>query len=231
MPSSPVPGVEFVAYLIVMESVSWNYDLFRREFRFGKLYGRLLSQAKFKLYDASQLNLGLRLPANASLCDWLSLCVDQVSSSQFALLLMIIHGIWHARNALLWENKVANPALVSHISKLQLSKFIKARLGLVSRPLQVLKRWSPPLAGWVKINVDGSFLSRSNMGGVGGVFRDKTGSYAGGFVCQIPYASCFTMVKFLAVREGIRWAVERNLDCIIVECDSLQVVQVVGSRF
>ncbi|KAM1162324.1 hypothetical protein ACFX2B_001309 [Malus domestica] len=39
------------------------------------------------------------------------------------------------------------------------------------------------------------------------------------------------MVKFLAVREGICWAVERNLDHIIVECDSLQVVQVVGSRF
>ncbi|KAB2598279.1 protein TIME FOR COFFEE-like [Pyrus ussuriensis x Pyrus communis] len=77
------------------------------------------------------------------------------SSSQVALLLMIIHGIWRARNALLWENKVANPAL-----------FIKARPGPISRPLQVLMHWSPPLVGWVKVNVDGSFLSGSNVGGV-----------------------------------------------------------------
>ena len=45
------------------------------------------------VFDASQLNLGLSLSANASLCDWLSLCVDRVSSNQFALLLMIILGI------------------------------------------------------------------------------------------------------------------------------------------
>ena len=39
------------------------------------------------------------------------------------------------------------------------------------------------------------------------------------------------MVELLAAREGIRWVVERKLDNIIVECDSLQVVQAVGSRF
>lgn len=118
------------------------------------------------VYDASNLNLGLSLPVTASLYDWFSLCLDQVSSSQFTLLLMIIHDIWRARNVLLWENKVANPALVSHFSKLQLSEFLKAKPSSVSRPLQMLLRWSPPLVGWVKINVYGSFLSGSNMGGV-----------------------------------------------------------------
>ncbi|CAN6684726.1 unnamed protein product [Malus baccata var. baccata] len=62
-------------------------------------------------------------------------------------------------------NKVANPTLVSHLSNLQLS--------------------NPLSAGWVKINVDGSFISGSNMGSVGGVFRGEVGSYAGGFVCFV----------------------------------------------
>ncbi|RXI01388.1 hypothetical protein DVH24_014737, partial [Malus domestica] len=68
--------------------------------------------------------------------------------------------------------------------------------------------------------------SGSNVGGVGGVFRDEAGSYAGGFVRQIPSASCSTMVEFLAVHEEICWAMEMNLDRIIVECDSLQVCYV-----
>lgn len=45
------------------------------------------------VYDASHMQLGLRLPANASFYDWLSLCVDEVSSRQFAILHMFIHGI------------------------------------------------------------------------------------------------------------------------------------------
>lgn len=124
-----------------------------------------------------------------------------------------------------------NPALVSHLSKLQLTKFVKAKPGPASRPPQVLINWNPPPAGWVKINVDGSFLFEYNVGGVGGVFCDEFGSYARGFVRQIPSASSPTMVEFLAVREGIHWAAERNLDRVIVECDSLQVVQAVWSRF
>ncbi|KAM1723207.1 hypothetical protein ACFX11_021819 [Malus domestica] len=55
---------------------------------------------------------------------------------------------------------------------------------------------------WVsEINVDGSFLPRSNVGGVGAVFHDESGSYVGG-----------------------------NLPKVIVESDSLQVVQAIGSR-
>ncbi|KAB2599540.1 hypothetical protein D8674_009811 [Pyrus ussuriensis x Pyrus communis] len=68
---------------------------------------------------------------------------------------------------------MVNPDLVSHLSKLQLTEFVKAKLGPASRPPQVLSNWNPSPAGWVKINVDGSFLLGSNVGGVGGVFRDE----------------------------------------------------------
>lgn len=113
---------------------------------------------------------------------------------------------------MLWENKVVNPALVSHLSKLQLAEFVKANPDPISRPLQASSSWSPFSAGWVKINVDGYFLPGLNVGGVGGVFHDKVGIYAGGFVRQISPASSPTMVEFLAVRKGICWVVERNLD-------------------
>lgn len=61
------------------------------------------------------------------------------------------------------------------------------------------------------------------------VFRNEVGSYAGGFVRQISPTSNLTMVELLAVRDGVYWAVERNLQQIIVKSDSLQVVQAIGS--
>lgn len=97
-----------------------------------------------------------------------------------------------------------------------------------SRASQAPTSSSLPQAGWIKINVDGSLNSATNLGGVGAVFRDEAGSYAGGFVRQI-HASSPTMVELLTVRDGLCWTMQRNLLRIILESDSLQVVQAIGS--
>ena len=36
-------------------------------------------------------------------------------------------------------------------------------------------KWEPPLAGWVKLNVDGSFVEQSGESGVGVIARDNEG--------------------------------------------------------
>ncbi|CAN6713261.1 unnamed protein product [Malus baccata var. baccata] len=64
--------------------------------------------------------------------------------------------------------------------------------------------------------MDGAFRAASEVGGIGVVFRDKVGSYAGGSFVELPI-------------EGLHWALQRNVQCIILECDALQVVQGVGS--
>ncbi|RXH75234.1 hypothetical protein DVH24_029955 [Malus domestica] len=67
------------------------------------------------------------------------------------------------------------------------------------------------------------FLAASNLGGVGAVFCDEANSYAGGFVRQISSALNPIMIELLAVRDGVCWAMQRNLPQIIVESDSLQI--------
>jgi hypothetical protein len=37
------------------------------------------------------------------------------------------------------------------------------------------RRWSPPLAGWVKLNIDGSYHPEPRTDGVGMVLRDDNG--------------------------------------------------------
>ena len=103
----------------------------------------------------------------SSVCDWVSLCVSSLPTSQLALFLILIHSIWRARNSLLWDAKVENPALVSHLTKLHLDEFTKAKPRFQSRPIQASSFWCPPPPGWIKINVDGSLIVATNLGGVG----------------------------------------------------------------
>ncbi|KAB2628729.1 protein phosphatase 2C 51 [Pyrus ussuriensis x Pyrus communis] len=129
------------------------------------------------------------------------------------------------RNALLWDGKLENPTLLSYAANLQLEAFTNAQ----PRPLQLNSRWSLPPTGWVKVNVDGAFCAASQLGGIGVVFHDEVSSYAGGFIHRVSNVNNPYMVELMAAREGLYRAVQRNMQCIFLESDALQVIQGVGS--
>lgn len=87
------------------------------------------------------------------------------------------------------------------------------------------KRWTPPPAGWVKLNVDGSYHPDSRTGGIGMVLRDDTGGIIFSscrylFTCASPLIEA----ELATCREGcaltIKWS---NLPCII-ESDCQEMV-------
>lgn len=80
--------------------------------------------------------------------------------------MVLINAIWRARNSLLWEDKHASPALVSQLAGLYLSHYHSAQPAPLHRLQQSPSHWSPPPVHWMKINVDGSFCSSTNSGGV-----------------------------------------------------------------
>ncbi|KAM1574335.1 hypothetical protein ACFX1Z_043686 [Malus domestica] len=171
MPPSPIVGVEYVAELIVPETTSWNINLVKDLFPPDEAALILVTPLSCRLppgfffaivfegsfgvesymeggYTGSSSELALHVFKDCSFTR------EVYASSHLSL------GL---RNLLLWDDKVSNPALVSHLGVIALDS---------------------PLAGWMKVNVDGSFLVGSNIGGVGAVFRNKVDSYAGGFVVQ-----------------------------------------------
>lgn len=77
--------------------------------------------------------------------------------------------------------------------------------------------------------MNGAFRAASQVGGIGVVFRDEASNYARGFVRKINHANNPYTVELMAIREGLYWAMQRNMQCIILENDALQVVQGVGS--
>lgn len=86
--------------------------------------------------------------------------------------------------------------------------------------------WTPPSPNRIKINVDGSFSSTTGARGIGGVFRDYSGTVLLHFAKQVKVNSAI-YAEVLAIKEGIliaaafRWSDVAPLD---IESDSTNVI-------
>ncbi|KAJ1398158.1 Ribonuclease H domain [Sesbania bispinosa] len=83
--------------------------------------------------------------------------------------------------------------------------------------------WSPPPAGYVKLNVDGNFCNESKAMYTGGVLRDADGGWLCGFSSQ-ECAGSVLMAELLAVLRGLVFAWNRGEKKLLCEFDSLEVL-------
>nr|CAD1840029.1 unnamed protein product [Ananas comosus var. bracteatus] len=90
-----------------------------------------------------------------------------------------------------------------------------------------LVSWRPPPEGWVKLNADGSFVSRDSNGGAGFVARDCNGHFlfAGASDCRgvDPLYS-----ELCGIRSALTEAKNAGLPRVILESDSSSAVHLVG---
>lgn len=89
------------------------------------------------------------------------------------------------------------------------------------------RRWEKPHAGWMKLNVDGSFDLNSGSGGLGVMLRNssvKSIFSASGFIerCSSPLEA-----ELIACKEGIIMALQWTLLPIIVESGCLVAVNMI----
>ncbi|KAI4313578.1 hypothetical protein L6164_026543 [Bauhinia variegata] len=83
--------------------------------------------------------------------------------------------------------------------------------------------WQFPKKGWIKCNVDGSFLSKKGSAGCGGVYRDAKGNWLYGFSKKLVYSN-LTTAEIEAIYTGLKVAWERGYKKIIIESDSTAAV-------
>ncbi|VAH43766.1 hypothetical protein VPH35_027838 [Triticum aestivum] len=163
------------------------------------------------------------------------------------MLLMTLWRIWHIRNEVI-HHKPAPPMeasrryLVSYLDslvglKIDLSSDPSKGKSLVTydRPLKnphvrivesTLVKWCPPMAGWVKLNTDGSF-AENGTAGAGMVLRDDKGN--------VIYSACRELfscreileAELCACMEGLSFAIQRSDLPIIIEMDSIIAVKLI----
>ncbi|RYR27984.1 hypothetical protein Ahy_B01g052067 [Arachis hypogaea] len=88
----------------------------------------------------------------------------------------------------------------------------------------LLIRWYPPVEGFIKINVDGSFLTSSNNATCGGVMRDSLGRFIKCFSCNL--GSCSIMhAELWTIVKGLHLAVINSYNHVVIESDSMMAIQ------
>lgn len=65
--------------------------------------------------------------------------------------------------------------------------------------------------------VDGAFCATINSGGVSVIFRNKVGSYVGGFARKISHVTNPKIVEVLVARDGVCLALQRSWQQIILD--------------
>jgi hypothetical protein len=85
-------------------------------------------------------------------------------------------------------------------------------------------RWQQLDAGFVKINTDVTFQAESLMGATWAVIRDEHGAFLKAFARQIPSVGFALMAEAEAWRDGIRLLGLLPQQKVILETDSLELV-------
>jgi len=158
--------------------------------------------------------LGVKLNCSFSLLSYSSLleciphrCSSQVSDVFAAAIIHTSHTIWLAQNTIWFSSSKINlHNTLEKISTLVTMSGIHSTGNCVVDNVALLNSlrippsyrrvrdivpviWQPPSITWVKANTDGSVIGPNSS--CGGIFRDHTGAFLGGFSSNIGLGDCF----------------------------------------
>ncbi|KAK3193441.1 hypothetical protein Dsin_024751 [Dipteronia sinensis] len=88
--------------------------------------------------------------------------------------------------------------------------------------------WSPPLEGWVKLNVDGSLNPNSGSIAAGGVIRDHKKNWLCGFAVKRGIGSVVE-AELWGLLEGLKIALKAGFRKILVDSDSQNSVKLLSN--
>jgi hypothetical protein len=85
--------------------------------------------------------------------------------------------------------------------------------------------WNKPPLGILKLNVDGAYITQTGAGGAGMILRDSKGLIIFSACRSLVFCSSALEAELQACLEGLKFALNLSHDKILVETDSLELVQ------
>jgi hypothetical protein len=166
--------------------------------------------------------------------DWLLLLLDRCTPEQKEITKLVLWRAWTIHNNITHDS---GPSLLSDsvffLLNLRDSCFqVKLKEASVSQKGKEpcspsdnrtgaadLRTWEPPPAGWIKINVDGSFVESTGAAGVGVIARDHKGSVI--FTAWRTLNCCPNpfVAEATACADGLRLASQWAPGSVILETD------------
>ncbi|OVA10817.1 Ribonuclease H domain [Macleaya cordata] len=158
-------------------------------------------------------------------------------------LINVLWVIWHCQNEARFNNKVISPLAATHMISSFVSKggilgkgvmknnlsdlFILRHFRLAARPRRapsiIQVNWALPLAGWIKINTNGSSHGNPGLSGYGGIFRNCRGFVMGYFADHLGISTS-VIAEYLAVVRALEIVLSFGWVKIWLECDSSLII-------
>lgn len=85
--------------------------------------------------------------------------------------------------------------------------------------IRVPHYWRGPPPGWIKCNVDASFVPEERRGATGVVLRDQDGQVCGGRARWYDHCLSALSTEAIACRDGIQFAIDRRVQRLQLETD------------
>lgn len=133
---------------------------------------------------------------------------------------------WKSRNMFVFNGKNQNPDLHKEIMH-QAVEFYYCVQSPRNPNHKIMRaiHWERPIAGWKKLNTDGSCLGGVDRAGCGGLVRNEQGQWVAGFSRHIGSTNSF-IAELWGLREGLLLCCNLNIDSLVVEMDAQAVVEV-----
>ncbi|GMI87603.1 hypothetical protein like AT4G29090 [Hibiscus trionum] len=172
--------------------------------------------------------LWIREPTNAiylSFREWLEEVFNINGIQNTQEIITTIYALWFARNKLVFEGIITRVEEIITYVKGYCLDLQLTQSSLSPGSTQVTVRWRPPIAPAVKINVDASFYLATNSANMGIVIRDSEDFILGAKCSKMEcISSCFAAEAY-AVVHGLRLAADLGFRHVVVEGDSLSVIE------
>ena len=140
------------------------------------------------------------------------------------LSLLTAWAIWGSRNNSLFNEENKDPTCVAEFAWNYLHEHKTSKGATKVTGMTAVNRWTAPKHGFIKINFDGALNKDSRLSGFGAVARDSEGQVLGALAGKEWYVAMPEVAEGLAVRRALIWAREMGFSRIIVEGDSLSLI-------
>lgn len=147
-------------------------------------------------------------------------------------LVKTLWAIWWARNRR--DDKVISPLVAVELSSKVVSQWQAAQKGTegdVSRSTRTGDKgpvkWQPPVMGWHKVNIEAAVHVGAPDFRVGMILRNDKGEFVEGMLRSFKEEASVLEAEARGLHEALLWLRKLGVRQVIVECDSLSVVNAV----
>ncbi|XVF78426.1 hypothetical protein PTKIN_Ptkin14bG0131700 [Pterospermum kingtungense] len=233
------PKVKMFGWRICNEILPVNKNLQRRKIVEDPLCGRCkmeeetvihairdcpIAQEAWSLFSGS--DQWLKTQEN-EVTKWLSEVTERMNLELIEEGFTLLWSIWRNREIMNRESLKAQHVVEQGMAFLQ--EFRHAHVKCRTYIPSVILPWKAPEGNLYKVNFDGVFKRKEELGGIGVVIRDTSGLVTGAMHVAAPFCCEPDVAEATAAMMAVRFAKDLGLFRVIVEGDALRVINAVNS--